>query len=121
MSMEFHKYYKKCVVIVDCFKILIEGPTSLTARTQSWSNYKRHNTVKYLVRNTPQGLIAFVSNGCGEVARASDIHITQNSGLLSKLLPGDMTLADQGFTIQESVKLYCAKVKLPQFTRGKGS
>ena len=74
--------------------------------------HKHHNTVKYLVGNTPQGLIAFVFNGCGEVARASDIHITQNSGLLSKLLPGDMTLDDRGFTIQESIGLYCAKVNL---------
>jgi len=38
---------------------------------------------------------------------------------LEKLLPGDVVLADRGFTIQESVGLYCAEIKLPPFTRGK--
>lgn len=47
------------------------------------------------------------------------MYITENSGLLSKLLSGDMILADRGFTIQESAGLYCAEVKLPPFTRGK--
>ena len=73
--------------------------------------------MKYLIGVTPQGSIAFISNGWG--GRASDVHTTENSDLLSKLLPGDMILADRGFTIQESVGLYCAEVKLPPFTRGK--
>ena len=48
-----------------------------------------------------------------------DVHITKNSGLLSKLIPGDVVLADRGFTIQESIGLYYAEAKLPPFTRGK--
>ena len=44
--------------------------------------------------------------------------MTENSGLLQKLLPGDVVLADRGFTIQETAGLYCAEVKLPPFTRG---
>ena len=51
--------------------------------------------------------------------RASDQHITENSGFLDLLLPGDQVLADRGFNIQESAGLYCAEVKLPPFTRGK--
>jgi len=30
-----------------------------------------------------------------------------------------MILADRGFTIEDSAKLYCAEVKVPPFTRGK--
>ena len=30
-----------------------------------------------------------------------------------------MILADLGFTVQESVGLYCAEIKIPPFTRGK--
>jgi len=41
------------------------------------------------------------------------------SGLLQHLLPGDVVLADRGFTIEESVGLLCAVVKHPPFTRGK--
>ena len=49
----------------------------------------------------------------------SDKHLTENCGILTKLLPGDTVLADRGFDIKESVGLYCATVKLPAFTRGK--
>ena len=49
----------------------------------------------------------------------SDVHLTEHSGLLQKLLPGDMILADRGFTIEDTVGLYCAEVKIPPFTRGK--
>ena len=91
--------------------------TSLTAHAQTWSNYKHHNTVKFLIGITPQGSVAFISQGWG--GRTSDVHLTENSGLLQKLLPGDVVLADRGFTIQEIAGLYCAEVKLPPFTRGK--
>jgi hypothetical protein len=46
-------------------------------------------------------------------------HLTENCDLLSKLLPGDIVLADRGFDIQDSVGLHCAEVKIPAFTRGK--
>ena len=51
--------------------------------------------------------------------RMSDLHLTEHSGLLQKLLPGDMILADRGFTIEDTVGLYCAEVKIPPFTRDK--
>jgi len=38
---------------------------------------------------------------------------------LKKLLPGDLVLADRGFTIQDSVGFYCAEVKTPPFTKGR--
>ena len=35
-------------------------------------------------------------------------------------MPGDVVLADRGFTIQDTVKqLYCAEVKVPAFTKGR--
>ncbi len=42
--------------------------------------------------------------------------MTEKSGLLNKLLPGDLTLADQGFDIRDSVGLMYAEVKIPAFT-----
>ena len=87
------------------------------ARAQTWSNYKKHNTVKFLIGITPQGSIAFISKGWG--GRVSDIHLTENGGLLRNFLPGDVVLADRGFNIQEAAGMYCAEVKLPPFTRGK--
>lgn len=117
MPMDFRKYFRKCVVIIDCFEIFIERPTSLSARAQTWSNYKHHNTAKFLIGITPQGSIAYVSQGWG--GRTSDVFLTENCELFSKLLPGDMILADQGFTIEDAARLYCAEVKVPPFTKGK--
>ena len=117
MPIEFRKHFKKCAIIIDCFELFIQRPTSLPARAQTWSNYKHHNTVKYLIGITPQGTIAFISKGWG--GRASDVYITEHCDLLKNLLPGDVVLADRGFTIQDSVRLYCAEVRLPPFTKGK--
>ena len=51
--------------------------------------------------------------------RVSDKHITENSGVLRKLLPGDILLADRGFDIADSVGFYQAKLYIPAFTKGK--
>ncbi|XP_056152611.1 uncharacterized protein LOC130127078 isoform X2 [Lampris incognitus] len=102
-------------VIVDCFEIKIERASSLKARVQVFSHYKY--TIKYLIGITLQGAISFISKGWG--GRASDKHVTENSGLLDKLLPGDLVLADHGFDIRGSVGLMCAEVKIPAFTRGR--
>ena len=117
MPMDFKKNFKKCVIIIDCFEVFCERPTALMARAQTWSNYKQHNTVKFLIGIAPQGVVSFISKGWG--GRVSDVHLTENCGLLQNLLPGDLVLADRGFTVQESVGMYCAEVKIPPFTRGK--
>ena len=47
------------------------------------------------------------------------MYLKENCGLLKHLHPGDLVLADCGFTVRESVDLYCAELKIPEFTRGK--
>ena len=119
MPSDFRKHFKKCVLIIDCFEVFIERPASLLARAQTYSNYKKHNTIKFLIGITPQGSVAYISKGWG--GRVSDVHLTENCGLLQKLSPGDMILADRGFTIQDSAGMYCAEVRIPPFTKGKNS
>ena len=46
-------------------------------------------------------------------------YLTENCGLLAKLLPGDVILADRGFTIEQAAGVYCAQVKIPPFIGGK--
>ena len=45
--------------------------------------------------------------------------MTENCGFLENLLPGDMVMADRGFTICDSVGLKQAKLVIPAFTKGK--
>ena len=117
MPVAFRKSFRRCVVIIDCFEVFCERPANLKARAQTWSNYKHHNTVKFLIGISPQGVVSFVSKGWG--GRVSDVFLTENCGFLQKLLPGDLVLADRGFTVQDSAGVYCAEAKVPAFTRGK--
>ena len=49
----------------------------------------------------------------------SDEYVTENSGVLRKLLPGDIVLTDRGFDIADSVGHYQAKLYIPAFIKGK--
>ncbi|XP_033727696.1 uncharacterized protein LOC117317023 [Pecten maximus] len=118
MPMEFRKYFGlKVAVIIDCFEVFIEKPSDLTARSQTWSSYKHHNTVKFLIGISPQGTIVFISDAYG--GRASDKFITKDSEFLNKLEYGDVVLADRGFDIAEEVAQVNGEVRIPAFTKGK--
>ena len=100
-----YAFGKKVTVVIDI------------ARAQTFSSYKHHNTVKVLIGITPQGSISFVSEAWG--GRTSDKYLTENCGFLEFLVPGDMVMADRGFTISDSVELKQAKLTIPAFTKRK--
>ena len=105
---------KKVAVIIDCFEIFIDKPSNLSARASTWSNYKHHNTAKVLLGISPQGVVSFVSECWG--GRVSDKYLTEHCGILKKLLPGDIVLADRGFDIAELVAMMQAQLHIPAFT-----
>ena len=117
MPMSFRSKFGKCTCIIDCFEVFIERPTDLKARAQTYSTYKSHNTMKFLIGITPQGSISFISKGWG--GRTSDKHLTENCGFLNHLLPGDLILADRGFNIAETLGSCSASLKIPAFTKGR--
>ena len=117
MPLIFKQLYPRCRCIIDCSEIFIETPSCFRVRAQTYSNYKKHNTVKFLIAITPCGTISFRSNCWG--GRVSDKDLTQKSGILDLLEPGDTVLADRGFSIDEDVILHGAKLEIPAFTRGK--
>ena len=109
--------FKNCVCIINCTEIYIERPLNLNAKAQTFSNYKPHYTIKYLIGITPAGVVSFLSAGWG--GRASDKEITLKSGFLDKLPHGDCVLADRGFLVEEEMATRRAVLCITVFTRGK--
>ncbi|XP_057677612.1 uncharacterized protein LOC130906912 [Corythoichthys intestinalis] len=113
----FYGKFKNCTSIIDCFELFIARPSDLQARAQTYSQYKSHNTIKFLISITPQGHISFISKGWG--GRTSDKYVTDHSGYLDKLKRGDVVLADRGFDVANSIALRHATLHIPAFTRSK--
>lgn len=109
MPGEFLKAFGEgFAIILDCFEVHTEG-ISHSQDAQNFNHDDNKHTKKYLIGITPQRSITFISRGWEW--HDSDMHITENCGLLSKLLPGDVVLASRGFGIQGREGLMCAEVR----------
>ena len=113
----FKPHYHHATCIIDCSEVFIERPTSLVARAQTYSNYKSHNTVKFLVAISPTGAVMYISKCWG--GRVSDKHLTRNCGFLEHIQHGDLVLADRGFDIRDELALIGASLAVPPYTKGK--
>lgn len=102
--------------IIDCTELFVERASSLTMQGQTFSNYKHHNTVKFLVAITPTGGICFVSRAWG--GRISDRQLIEESGFLDTIEEGDLVMADKGFTIGDLLAKKKAYLNIPPFLRG---
>ncbi|CAC5379541.1 unnamed protein product [Mytilus coruscus] len=102
--------------IIDCTEVFIERPNNLQIQALTWSDYKHHQTAKFLVSITPSGMINYVSQAYG--GRASDKFITNNSGFLEIIEPYDKVMADRGFQIREELALLSAELLVPPGRRG---
>lgn len=74
-------------------------PSDLTARAQTYSSYKSHNTGKILAGINPLETISYISKPC--VGHVWDVYHTENCDVLKSLRRCDLVLADPGFTVQE--------------------
>ena len=70
MPLAFQQLYPNCRVIIDYSEIFFETPSRFDARAKTYSNYKKHITVKFLIGITPCGTISFLSHCWG--GRVSD-------------------------------------------------
>uniref|UniRef100_UPI0037E7408B uncharacterized protein isoform X2 n=1 Tax=Semicossyphus pulcher TaxID=241346 RepID=UPI0037E7408B len=108
MPQCFREHYPKTTCVIDCSETPIQKPHNLDSGGESYSDNYGENTVKYLISIAPCGLIMFISPAYG--GRCSEQLITENSGFLDYLHPGDEVMADAGFGIKDL--LYERKVKL---------
>lgn len=116
LPMSFQLQMPKVRCILDCTEVFIQRPRNLKLQALTWSDYKKHNTIKFLVGIAPNGLVTFLSKTWG--GRASDVYITKNSGFLDLVDPTDEIMADRGFPIQEALLMRQAKLVAPPGARG---
>ena len=78
---------------------LKQRPTNLSTQKSSYSDYKSHTTVKYLVGiDTFTGVFVFVSAGfSGNASDRFTIDILEN------LVPGQRILADKEYTARDEM------------------
>ena len=92
-------------------------PSDLVLQSSSWSNYKHHNTAKFLVACTPNGAISFISPVY--LGSIPDPELTKVSGFLERVAPGISMMADREFTIRDLLSAIGPDLNLPPFLRGK--
>ncbi|KAM7313007.1 uncharacterized protein ISCGN_002928 [Ixodes scapularis] len=117
MLVCFSKVYPSTRVILDCTEVFIETPSDFRVQSDTYSNYKCHNTAKGLLGITPNGFVSLVNDLAP--GRLSDKALTANSGLCALLEPGDSVMADRGFVISEEVEAVGATLNIPPFLGGK--
>ncbi|GFX60355.1 THAP domain-containing protein 4 [Trichonephila clavipes] len=109
--------WSRVTALIDCSEIFIDRAFNLDGRALTFSQYKSHNTVKFLIACTPLGKVPFVSKLYG--GRTSDKQIIQLSGFLEQIRPGDVIFADRGFPVKDLVAERGASLVLPASTKGK--
>ena len=116
MTTGFREKFPTTFAIIDGAEVFMETPTDLHMQSSTWSSYKQHNTVKFLVAVTPNGAVYFLSPVY--VGSISDVELTRISCFL-KDKPGVSIMADKGFTIREMLKEINVDLNLPPFLNGK--
>ena len=115
----FREKYPTTYCIIDGSEIFMETPSDLHMQSSTWSNYKHHNTAKFLIGCTPNGCVSFISPLY--VGSISDVELTRVSGLLNCIedKPGISIMADRGFTIKDMLDNIGIKLNIPPFMEGR--
>ncbi|XP_041925262.1 uncharacterized protein LOC121689463 [Alosa sapidissima] len=113
MPSRFVQYCPDVRVIIDCTEVRCQNPSSLTLQSEVFSSYKNTTTFKRLIGIAPCSAVTFVSSlFTGSI---SDVQLTERSGLLDLLEPGDGCMADKGFTITKLLADCGATLIIPPF------
>ena len=113
----FQTFYSDVTIIIDCTEMELQRPSDFEAQAATYSEYKGRNTVKALVGISPSGVPTFISDLME--GRISDNEITQRSGLVERLEPGSVVMADRGWTNKEFLGRHGIRLITPSFLQGR--
>lgn len=121
LPIPFRYRYSDVQSIIDCLEIEIPKPSNPIEQSLTWSDYKKCNTLKYLISSTPDGFINFISEGYG--GRSSDVLLVEKSGYLECLPENCTVMADRGFKSIDFMleKRVCKLVRPPSVFSNKKS
>ncbi|KAJ8670104.1 hypothetical protein QAD02_001363 [Eretmocerus hayati] len=95
LPLPFRANFSNVYVIIDAFEIEIQKPCDPLFQALTWSEYKKCNTIKYIIAVTPDGTIVFISEGYG--GRISDVLLFEICGIVNKIPENSGVMADRGF------------------------
>lgn len=103
-------------VAMDATEMSQDIPSELQKQSLAYSNYKSRHTVKAVTCVAPNGALVY----CSELypGSTSDVKIVEHSKVLDCFVPGDLILADKGFTIYDKVPAGVS-LNVPPFLAGK--
>ena len=115
LPISFKEKYPTTYSIIDASEVYIETPSDLFVQSSTWSNYKHHNTAKFLIGCTPNGVISYISPLY--VGSISDVELTRVSGYLDTLngKHGVSVMADRGFTVRDQLASKGVDLNIPPF------
>lgn len=84
-------------VAIDATEVTQDIPSNMNHQSLTYSNYKSRHTVKALTGVAPNGALVY----CSDLypGSTSDVKIVEHCKILEQLVPGDLILADKGFTL----------------------
>ena len=104
-SPKRYKSFSNLIGIIDCSEIFIETPKNLELQSATWSDYKHHNTLTFLVCVAPNSAITFISKTY--TARISEKAITLKSGFFDIIPRYSSIMAGKGFNIADDRAARC--------------
>ena len=105
----YETFWQQWWAIIDGSEIFVETRCDLALQSSTWSSYKHHNTLKFLVACTPNGSISFISPLY--LGSVSDPALTRDCGFLEQTegMPGVSIMANCGFTINSITSYPCGE------------
>ena len=110
------KPFTNMLAIIDCSEVFIETPKDLALQSATWSEYKHHNTIKFLVAVAPNSTIIFLSKFY--TGRISDKKLTLDSKFLDLVPRYSTVMADKGFNLMDECTARHIYFNVPPGRRG---